>query len=386
MALHEILLTLGVLFVLGLAADEIGRRTWLPRVTSLMVLGVIAGPIGLDLISETVASGYELLATIALTMVAFLLGGTLSRETLAGHGRWIIMISLSVVLVTLVVVAGGLIALGVPVELALVFAAIATATAPAATRDVVMQSGSKGAFAKTVLGIVAVDDAWGLIAFSLILIAVNMMLGNGVEVSLYHGAWELAGAVGLGLAIGFPAAYLTGRIRPGEPMQAEALAVVFLCAGLAVWLGVSFLLTGIVAGAVVVNCARHHSFAFHEIEAIEWPFMIIFFFLAGATLSVEHWQDIGLVGIAFVVLRTLARIAGGWIGARAGGAPPGFSRWMGIALLPQAGVAVGMALVAGDQFPALREEIVAITIAATVFFELTGPICTRIALARAGKD
>jgi Kef-type K+ transport system membrane component KefB len=380
MELHFTLLTLGGLFVVGLVVDEIGRRTRLPRVTLLILLGVVAGPVGFDVLPPDVRGWYELLASVALTMVAFLLGGALSRSQLRRHGRQILVISITVVIVTVAVVGGGLLALGVAPALALLLAGVASATDPAATQDVIRQADAKGDFTETLQGIVAIDDAWGLIAFSLMMIGADMLIGNGALITFQQGLWELFGAFAIGAAIGFPATFLTGRLRPGEPMQAEALAVVFLCAGVAFWLDVSFLLAGIVAGTIVVNFAQHHTRAFHEIERIEWPFMILFFFLAGASLQPHRWMEFGLIAAGFIALRTLSRIVGGWVGGKLSAAPDTETRWMGAALLPQAGVAVGMALVAGERFPELREVILAVTIGSTIAFEILGPIATRIAL------
>lgn len=383
MEIHVTLITLAGLFVIGLATDEIGRRTRLPRVTLLILFGVLAGPIGFDVVPQQVDRWYELLATTALTMIAFLLGGALSRGQLRRHGRQILMISLAVVITTLVVVAGGLIALGVAPALALLLSGIATATAPAAIQDVIKQTGAKGDFAQTLQSIVAIDDAWGLIAFSMLLIGANAMVGNGILIALQQGLWELGGAIAIGVGVGFPAAFLTGRLRPGEPIQAEALAVVFLCAGASVWLDVSFLLAGVVAGMIVVNFAKHHDRPFHEIENIEWPFMILFFFLAGVSLHVDRWREFGLIIGGFLVLRTISRIAGGWAGARLAAAPSTYRRWMGVALLPQAGVAVGMALAAGNSFPEFREAVLSVTIGTTIIFEIFGPYATLIALNKA---
>jgi Kef-type K+ transport system membrane component KefB len=158
--------------------------------------------------------------------------------------------------------------------------------------------------------------------------------------------------------------------------------VVFLTAGLAAWLDVSVLLSGIVAGTVVANFARHHERAFHEIEHVEWPFMLMFFLLAGATLEVERLPELGILGIGYVVLRTLSRAIGGWLGGILAGLPPAERRWIGPALLPQAGVAVGMALVAGEAFPQWRDTILTLTVATTVIFELLGPPVTMMAANR----
>ena len=381
------LLTLGILFLVGLAADEIGRRTRLPRVTLLLLAGVLAGRSGLDLVPPEAEDWYEFLSVSALTMVAFLLGSALTRKNLAAHGTEILVISISIVLVTLVVVAGGLVLIGIPTGLALLLGAIATATAPAATEDTIRQSGMTGAFPDKLRGIVAVDDAWGLMAFSLMAVAAGELYGNGHDGVLWHALKEIGGALLLGAVIGVPGAMLTGRIKPGGPLQTEALGLVFLTAGLAIWLDVSYLLAGMTAGMLIVNFARHHRQAFHEIENARWPFMVLFFLLAGVSLELEHLSTMGVLGLAYLTLRIVSRIGGGWIGARLGRSSVTERSWYGIALLPQAGVAIGMALVAAESFPDWGETIITLTIGTTVAFELLGPPATLFALRRvAGKE
>lgn len=382
---YQIFLAIGGALLCGLVADEFGRRTPLPRVTVLILLGVFAGDAFLGIIPSELNEWYGFLATVALTMVAFLLGGRLSLSTLKEHGKEILLVSLSVVSITVFFVGAGLILLGVPFEMAIVLAGIATATAPAATQDVVKQTGAKGPFTDTLLGVVAIDDAWGLMLFSFLLIAAATTSGNASPEGLYSGVRDIGIAVAIGVIIGLPAAYLTGRLKKGEPIQSEALGVVFLCAGTALWLDVSFLLAGIAAGATVVNFARHHARPFHEIEHVEWPFMVLFFVLAGATLDFASMQTIGWVGISYIVLRLIARYAGGWLGSTLAGSPPIRRRWIGLALVPQAGVALGMALVAGERLPEYRESLLAIAVGTTVVFEILGPILTQAALRKVGE-
>jgi NhaP-type Na+/H+ or K+/H+ antiporter len=380
MELQVIFLTLGALFLLGLFADQLGRRTRLPRVTLLLFCGIAIGGSGLNVLPPGTNYWYEFLTIAALTMVAFLLGSSLSLKNLRKHGPVIMAVSLAVVIVTIAIVGAGLWVMGIDLGLALLLGAVATATDPAATQDVIRQAKAKGSFPKTLTGIVAIDDAWGVLAFSLILIFVGMLNGGDTNGGLLDAAWEIGGAVVVGCALGFPGAYLTGRLAKGEPLQTEALGVVFLCAGLSLWLEVSFLIAGMTAGAVIVNFARHHSRAFHEIEHIQWPFMILFFILAGASLDVSALGNVGVIGLAYVFLRIISRIIGGWIGAVIGGAPRKQRPWYGIALLPQAGVAVGIALIAAKQFPIYADAILTVTIGTTVIFELIGPACTLLAL------
>jgi Kef-type K+ transport system membrane component KefB len=385
MDLYVLLIALGALLLVGLVTDEIGRRTRLPRVTLLILFGLALGPSGFDLLPRGFEDWYQFIASVALTMVAFLLGGRLTLSALRSHGKTILAVSLAVVILTASLVGIGLMAIGTPVILALLLAGIATATAPAATQDVVRQARAKGPFTDTLLGIVAVDDAWGLIVFSLLLVLAGAIAGGGVFAILAHCLWELGGALAVGAAVGLPAAFLTGRLKPGEPIQAEALGLVFLCAGLAIWLGVSFLLAGMVAGAIVANLAKHHRRPFHEIEHIEWPFMVFFFVLAGASLDLDRFEVIWGISIAYIVLRTLARVLGGWLGGLLAGASVLHRRWIGLALIPQAGVALGMALVASNHFPDLGETLLAITIGTAIIFEVFGPILTLLALRKVGE-
>jgi len=378
------LISLGLLLLVGMAADEIGHRTRLPRVTLLIVCGLVAGPAGFDVLPGSLTDLYDLMAVMALSMVAFLLGGKLSRINLHNSGRSIVIVSLTAVVVTAVVVTAGLALAGMPLGIVLVLGAMATATAPAATQDVIRQTNAHGHFTQVLFGVVALDDAWALVMFALCLVGAQMtlsMVDNGVWL---HALWEIFGAIALGVAIGVPAAFLTGRIQSGDPTLAEALGVVFLIAGLAIWLNVSFLLAGIVCGGVVVNFARHHSRPFHEIEHIEWPFMILFFFLAGALLELDAILDLGLIGAAYLCLRLAGRVLGGLAGGRLAGLPPKERFWMGFTLVPQAGVALGMALVGSEALPQYRNEILTIAIGSTVVFELIGPPLTQLALRRVG--
>lgn len=380
------LITLGGLLLLGFVTDGIGRRTRLPRVTLMLIFGFIIGPSVLDLLPQPGRRWYPAIADMALVMIGFLLGETLSVSNLRRHGRLVLGISVSVVASTAAVVFGGLVLTGVPIGVALLLGGIAPATDPAATADVTREAGAKGGFSQTLLGVVAIDDAWGLIMFSVMLAAAQAVSGQGEAMSaLVFGFRDLGGAVALGVALGVPMAYATGRVRRGEPTLAEALGLMFLCGGIALWLDVSYLLAAMVMGAAVANLARHHERPFHAIEGIEWPFMILFFILSGASLRVESLLEIGLIGFVYIALRAAGRLAGAWIGATASGGSEGMKRWMGVALMPQAGVALGMALLASQRMPEVKEVIMPVVIATTVFFEIIGPVLTKMALNRADK-
>jgi len=377
-----VFIALGLLFLLGLVADMVGSKTRLPRVTLLLILGVMTGRPGFNLIPDPAIEGFVWLSTLALSMVAFLMGGSLERSRLKAYGRDIMAVSLAVVIASMVIVSGLLILFGTPPELAIVLGALATATDPAATRESISPADRKTRFAGKIEGIVAIDDAWGLIVFGFAIVIAQSLSGPTDWEILFHALREIGGSVLLGVVIGFPAAYLTGRVTPGEPLRTEALGVVFLSTGMALYFEVSFLLTAMTVGAVVTNMARHHHNSFHEIEGFRWPFMVLFFLLAGASLDVTAFLNLGALGVAYVVLRTLSRFVGGWVGGVVAGSPVVERRWFGTALLSQAGVAVGMALVAAQSFPEHANTILTLTIGATVVFEVIGPIGVAVAMRR----
>lgn len=382
----QFLLTLGGILLLGLATDTLGRHTMLPRVTLLLIFGAIIGHDGLDLIPELFSNRLEIIADMALLMVGFLLGGKLTAKTIKTAGKIIVGLSVGAALGATVLVVAGLIVIGVQWEVAIILGCIAAATAPAASVDIVMESKYKGLFANLLLAIVALDDVWGLIVFSIGLAAVSVTNGmEGMAAPLIHAIRDIGGATLLGVVIGVPAAYFTGRIKPGEPILTEALGLVFLCGGLAVWLEVSFLIASMVMGAMIANLAKHHDYPFHAIEGIEWPFLATFFVLAGASLEVNAVKEIGLLALVYIGCRAIGKIAGAWLGGKSCGADMDTNRWMGVALLPQAGVAMGMALVASNQFPQYRQLILPLVISTTIIFEIVGPVFARLALNRVNR-
>ena len=382
----EFLLTLGGILLIGLATDAIGRRTFLPRVTLLLLFGVLIGRQMFDLIPQVFTDRFDVIANMALLMVGFLLGGKLTADFLKQSASKTLWISISTAVVTTLVVAFILMAVGISASMAIILGCIASATAPAATMDIVLESDCKGPFSDLLLSIVALDDVWGLILFSIGIALVSILAGNTEHAAqIYIAIWDIGGALILGVLLGFPAAYLTGRIRTGRPMLMEALGLVFLCGGIAIWLDVSFLIASIVMGAVVANFARHHEYPFHEIENIEWPFMTIFFVLAGASLELGMIKEIGLIGGVYIISRIMGKLLGARIGAGLCEADTVTRCWMGFALLPQAGVAMGMALVAASRFPEYQQVLLTVVISSTIFFEIIGPVFTRAALRRASK-
>jgi Kef-type K+ transport system membrane component KefB len=379
------LLLLGALFLVGLLADLIGRYTILPRVSVLLLSGLLIGPGVLALIPAEVAEAwFPALTQMALAMVGFLLGQKLTLRALKEHGGGVVWLSITKALGAAIAVFAACVACGVAMPLALVLAGIAPATAPAATFDVVHETESKGEFTDTLLNVVALDDAWGLILFALLL---AFATSNGATLEgVATGVSEIGGSVLLGAALGLPMAFLTGRIvfgaRAGEPIMAESLGFVFIAAGLSSLLDLSPILTAVSMGAVVASLASHHKQPFDAIEGIEWPFMILFFVLADASLHLEYLSGAGWVVLIYLAARTVGTVLGIMFGGSTAGMDKRITRWLGLALLPQAGVALGLSLIAAQELPEYGQTILTVVLTSTVVLELTSPVITRAVLRR----
>ena len=383
----EFLLTIGGILLLGLMTSAIARQSFLPRVTLLLIFGVIIGQEVLDVIPSLFVDHFELIADMTLVMVGFLLGGKLTKDALSGFAGQVIWISLTAALLTTLLVITGLVAFGMPAEIAIILGCIASATAPAAVLDVMNEYGGQSKFGQVLLSIVALDDVWALVIFSIGMAIVSSLNGMGGDAFfLWQALKEIIGALLLGVVIGYPAAMLTGLVKKGQPILTEALGIVFVCGGLAIWLDVSFLIAAMVVGAVVANIAKHHEYPFHEIASLESLVLVIFFVVAGASLELSALQDIGVIGIVYIICRVIGKYLGARAGAHLSHADDVTKNWMGLALLPQAGVAIGMALVASNQFPEYRQVLLSIAISSTVFFEIIGPIFTKRAIQRACQE
>ena len=381
------LLTVGGLLLLGLLTNYLSPKLHIPRVTLLIIVGVVMGPSGFDLLPQDHEHWYTLFSNIALLMIGFILGCKLSIASLKEFGKQVFWISIFEVVGVSALVFSGLMLFGTPVEVALVLAGIGPASAPAAVTNVVEGLRAKGRFTNTLLGIVAIDDAWGLIVFSVLLAVAMAISGHGGWFdALSSGGLELGGALLIGIILGIPAAWLTDHIRAGEPMQAEALGFIFICGGLAQLINASFILAAMIMGVVIANTAKHTNRAFDTIREFEWPIMILFFILAGSSLHVSKLPDIGYVGLIYILLRIFGLVAGAYLGGSIGKAGRHIKKFMGLAITPQAGVALGMALVAANHFPDLKNTFIPLVIGTTVVFEIIGPIFTLLAVNLSGES
>jgi len=377
----ELILSIGIVFFLGLAADILANKISVPRVTLLIILGIFIGPSGLNFLPQVfIDEWFHTITIIALGMIGFLIGQQFTWSKLKKSGIAVFSIALGKVLMSFVFISVVLVLVNLPLPAAVILASIASATAPTAIYEVVHEMKIRNKFVTTLLAVVAFDDILALFLFSIVLAVLSASEQIGWYMTVSSGMIEIFGSLILGYIIGYPIAKITGRIKPGEPSMVEALGSVFFISGLSQWLGFSPILGAMAMGSAVTTFAKHHKNPFHAIENIQWIFMIIFFILAGATLELDALVGVGFVGLAYIISRLVGFYLGARLGAKISGSDINIEKWMGLALIPQAGVAIGMALIASQHYAEYNHLILPIVLGTTVIFEIFGPVVTRFAL------
>ena len=379
------ILVIGLFLMFGGRAYDIARSLRLPRVTLLVISGIIIGPSVLDLVPDEIVGLFPIMSYIALSMIAFRLGETFINFDLLKTGPRIFAISFGKTLVASSLVFTVAYLVQDDIVLALLLAGLAPASAPAATLDVISETKSKGVLTDTIIRVLAVDNVLGITLFSILLVIAEVVAGAGDPTAeVISGVWEIGGAFLLGLGIGWPMARLAGRLKKGKPSLLEITGFLLLCAGLAYQLQVSYLLACIVLGATVAkNRTQPKQNIFSTIEQVSEPFLVIFFLLAGCELDITALASLGVIGVLYVLARCLGFIIGGGIAARLVNAEPVVQENIGWSLFPQAGVALGLAVLTIPHFPGLGQFIVSIIVSTTVVFELFGPTVTQWRLFKA---
>lgn len=380
------LLLIGCFLLAGYVAHAVGSRTHIPRVILLLLLGIVVGPAGLDLVPEDAALWFPMASQAALSVIGFELGEKFLGSKLRDIGKSLFIISITKVLGTALIVFLALYLLRFPIEIALILAAIAPATAPATTADVIQEARAHGKLSQITLRLVAIDDAWGVIIFSLILAVAATISGeNSSSELMWTGIREVLGAIFLGAVLGLPMAWVTGRVTEGELTLIETLGFVFVCGGLAAALDLSYILACMSMGCVVTNTAHHHKRPFHAIKNVRQPFLVVFFLLAGYHVDMASLGSLGLLSAAYILSRTAGVVGAAYTGARLTTVSIKVRNHVGWCMLPQAGVALGLALMAAERFPEVGGQILSTVVGTCVFFEIVGPLFTRAALKHAGE-
>ena len=378
----KILLILAIAMAGGLALSRLMKLLNLPNVTGYLIAGILIGPFVLKLVTNVDIKSAKIITTTALGFIAFSIGGEFKLSLLKKLGGKIVVITVvqAVMTVLLVLLALLLVPGEYRVPRALLLGAIAAATAPAATLLVVRQYKAKGPVTDTLLPVTAFDDAVGLMIFSLCF-ALAQAFASGDALTVQAIVLDPLREIGAVLA------FVMRFFKSKANRLCLMLAAVFACVALSEMWELSSLLTCMMLGAVFANMRSDSVIAMELCDGWTPALFMLFFVLSGAELDFSILLTVGIPGVIYIIARSAGKYFGAFTGAAMSHADPKVRKYLGITLLPQAGVAIGMAqMVAASDLPqTLSAQVVTVALFATLVYELAGPVLTKLALAKAGE-
>jgi len=393
-----ILLTVGLMSSLAFYAGKGMKPLRLPSLIGFMLAGVVLGPSVLGLLDHEVQQRLSFLTDVALAFVAVSIGLELKLSVLRRLGSGIITVIFSESLMAFALVFGVVWLLTRNVPMALIFGAIAPASAPAGTVAVIKEYKAKGPLTQALYAVVGFDDGLGIIIFGFASAVARHLLEPGGEGGFFtlmsEPLLEILLSLGVGGVLALLFSLAARRIESRRDQFLLLFVFVMTATGLSQMFHLSLILTNMVLGMVVVNTQRSALIGgLHDALADVMPLLFLLFFtLAGANLHVRELPALGLLGLAYVLSRSAGLMGGAWMGSTLGGLDRSIRNNLGMGILSQAGVAIGLALIVKAEFSALGPagealgSTVITTVSATcIIFELIGPITTRIALKRAGE-
>lgn len=401
--MNEIALTLGIAILLsiGLLFAKIAQLVRLPSVTGFIIAGLVMGPSFLELVSIETVSKLEHFTQIALMLIAFGIGEHIEIRRLGNIASDVFYISViqaagAFILVTVGVFLTAWLVAGNAANnidnfiLALLLGAVAVATAPAALLHVVREMGAKGPLTSTLMAVVAVDDGIAIMIFGMSMSVAHQLAGPGT-VSAVHAAAECLYEIGFSLIIGVVTGltidFVLNKLHNRGEMLTAGLALLLLCGEITRFLNMSPLLAGMAAGFTIINRAERDVRLFRALNAFEPPIYVLFFTLAGLHLDLSALKLAGWIGLVYFVARFIGKYLGTWLGGVMSGSSPTVRNFLGLALIPQAGVAIGLViLISNDSLLAPWSAIITPVVLAGVFFsELSGPLFARYTIEKAGE-
>ena len=386
-----VVISIAMMLFCGFAATRVTKRLRLPNVTAYILTGILLGPYCLKLIPQSVTDGMAFLADIALAFIAFSTGEFFRLDVLKKNGWKVVVITVwESLFATLLVFVVSYVILGIDLAFSAVLAALAAATAPASTVMTIRQLGAKGSFVETLLQVVALDDVVGLVAYSVaISIAIAGQSGGFQLIHVIRPILVNTGILLLGGVFGFLLKLLIAKKRSTDNRLIVSISMLFAFCGICALLDVSPLLGCMSMGTVYINITDDDKI-FKQLNYFSPPILLLFFVRSGLNFRldvlVNSSEAVGTVPLIVIgVLYFLTRIVGKYGGAFLGGlmvrTEKRIRNYLGLALIPQAGVAIGLAelgarTIGGEMGEALRTII----LASSVLYELIGPACAKLSL------
>ncbi len=383
----SVILTIAIMLFIAFLLTRITKRFNLPNVTAYILAGILIGPHVLNLIPASVITGMEFLTDLALAFIAFGVGRYLKLSYLRENSKQTVIITLFESLL-----AGAIVTLSmyfvfrIPLPLALMLGAIGSATAPASTIMTIRQYEARGPFVNMILQVVALDDAVALIAFSVVAAVIQATVGGGtiqMSVILLPIVFNLA-AILLGVGFGFLLNRMISEKRTSDNRLLLSVATISALAGFCAAFRISPLLACMALGTTYINISGN-SELFDQVNDFAPVILTMFFVLSGMRLDVPALKTAGIVGVGYFFIRIIGKYAGAYVGAAVSGATVEVKHYLGLALVPQAGVSIGLAVLGQRLLPAEMGSLLStIILSSAVLYEMVGPASGKLALQLAG--
>ena len=406
----QILLSLSVALFAGLMLSRLAKLAQLPAVTAYLIAGILIGPFllgslnisGLGFTSMDNVKQFSLLSDLALGFIAFSIGNEFRVSQLKQIGKQATIVGIFQAVFTTVLVDASLIGLhfiipdALPLPAAIILGAVASATAPAATLMVVRQYKAKGPVTSILLPVVALDDAVGLVLFAISFGVAKALLNGQVDLIsvLLEPILEVILSLILGAVMGYLFSFCEKFFHSRSKRMAMSVTFVLMTVALSklsfkignVHIAFSSLLVCMMLGTVFCNICDFSEELMNRIDRWTAPLFILFFVLSGAELELSVFSNgiVVLIGVVYIITRSLGKYFGADISSRISHCEPNIQKYLGITLLPQAGVALGMALKA-KEIGNIGNIVANITLFSVLIYELIGPLLTKIALKKAGE-
>ena len=390
--MYNYILLAGIAIGLGFL---IGKGTHLMKITGIVgyiIAGILIGPEVLGIIHLSSVE-IETMTNVALGFVAFIIGGELTISLLRKMGKSIIAIIIGESIGAFFVVFIGIYFLTNNLPLSILFAAMAPASAPAGAVAVIHEYKAKGKLTNAILAVVGFDDGLAVLIYAFSIAIVGVVLSGVLSVStmIFEPIRTIGGALLIGGSIGLLFGVIFKRLVEREEIIALSITAIFITAGLSVLLDVSLILSCMSLGMIIINLyPQDNKPVFEHIKSISLPIYILFFVIAGINLHLGLLISIGAIGIVYIICRSIGLIGGSYLAALASKADPVIRDNIGLGILSQAGVAIGLSLIASNKLselghPELGTLIVTVVAATTVVFEIIGPLSARFAIMRSGE-
>lgn len=385
----DLLLKISIVLLVGIIGGKVAGILKLPNVSGYLVAGLFLGPSFFKFISENDMGTFSIINELALAVIAFNIGSEFIIKDMLKLGKSIVIITLAEVVGAIVIVFSVMYYIfNQPFAFSIVIASMSAATAPAATLLVMRQYKAHGPLTKTILPVVALDDVFGIMAFGIAMSLAKLSVGKqdyNILQMFSEPILEISGSILLGLIIGLLLVIIAKKSTGRDNLQVISLVAIGVATGLSKILGFSSLLTCIVIGTMLVNYLQKSKRVFDSINDFINPVYILFFTLAGASLNLSTFKTVGMLGIAYVLARAGGKMLGAFVGAKGVKADPVITKNLGLALLPQGGISIGLIVLVRQQLPEHAVAISTIIMFSVLIYEVSGPIFAKFAIQNAGE-